>query len=411
MKTFRRILYVVATGFTILAVIGLSGSAMILYREAAAAHEALGWLVLAFLTAGVALFAVYPLVRLLLLPRSLLRPDRTEGAKWEKYLQRYARRLLKSGAVRNAYGGASELRATYEAARAKRKQRPAADGGSEPVAPALRMLHLEEEIAKTLTFLDARARQVICRHAAAVFATTAVSQSGRLDTAIVISAQLRLVKEIAELYYQRPYPRELLRLYLNVGASAFIAGEIQDSEVLAVLGAPVSAGLSGLIPVGGMDPLVSLLMNSLLDGSANALLTLRVGVLARRYCGIRLEEDRRLMARSASLEAAGLLGGVVAIGARRVAGATQRLIIGSAAKIPQRAAMGVVNAGNNFLSGIAKLAGRAAGTAGKKISESQVSAIKQMVRFWEYIGAVFDTKQENNEESPAPEDTPGGGCV
>ena len=78
------------------------------------------------------------------------------------------------------------------------------------------------------------------------------------------------------------------------GYSAAISGD------RAVLGAPVSAGLTGFIPVSGMDPLVSLLMNSLLDGSANALLTLRIGALARRYCAIRLEDDRRKIARSAS---------------------------------------------------------------------------------------------------------------
>jgi uncharacterized membrane protein YcjF (UPF0283 family) len=406
MKTLRKILILAATGFTILAVIGLAGSAMVLYREAAAVHEVLGWLVISLLACGVALFVIYPIARLLMLPRSLLRPDRAAGSKWEKYLKRYAGRLLKSSAVRDAYERASDLRAAYDASRGGKKPRGAAAEAGEAVAPALRISHLEDEIAKTLRFLDERARQIICRHAAAVFATTAVSQSGRLDTAIVISAQLRLVKEIAEVYYQRPNPRELLRLYLNVGASAFIAGEIQDSEVLAVLGAPVSAGLSGLIPISGTDPLVSLLMSSFLDGSANALLTLRVGVLARRYCGIRLEEDRRRIARSASLEAAGLLGGVVAAGARRVAAATQRLVLGSAVKIPQRAAMGVVGAGSDLLSGISKLAGKAAGTATKKISESHASAMKQMLRFWEYIEAVFDPKQQN-ELNPAEEKKPG----
>jgi hypothetical protein len=405
MKFLRKIIIPIAIGFTILALIGLGSSALILYREAASVHEVLGWFVVFLLTAGIALFIVYPIVRLLMLPRSLLRPDRKAGAKWEKYLQRYARRLLKNRAVRDVYQGAADLRRAYEESRGQKKQPPIAAEEDESVSPAPGMSILEDEIGEALSVLDERARQIICRHAAAVFATTAVSQSGRLDTAIVISAQLRLVKEIAEVYYQSPNPRELWGLYLNVGASAFIAGEIQDSEVLAVLGAPVSAGLSGLIPISGMDPLVSLLMNSLLDGSANALLTLRVGVLAQRYCGIRLEENRRRIARSASIEAAGLLGGVVASGARRVAAATQRLIIDRAVKIPQRAAMGVVNAGSDFLSGIAKIAGRAAGMAAKKVSESPISAMKKMVRFWEHVEAAFDPKQQN-EQIPETGETP-----
>jgi len=405
MKSLRKILIPIAIGFTILALIGLSSSALLLYREAASVHKMLGWTVVFLLAAGLGLFIIYPIVRLLMLPRSLLRPDRTAGAGWEKYLQRYAGRLLKSRVLRNSYEGSSSLRGALEESRALRKRRQVATDSIESSSSDLVISRLEGEMEKALAFLDERARQIICRHAAAVFAATAVSQSGRLDTAIVLSAQLRLVKEIAEVYYQSPNPRELWKLYLNVGTSAFIAGEIQDSEVLAVLGAPISAGLSGLIPIGGTDPLISLLMNSLLDGSANALLTLRIGSLARRYCGIRLEEDRRRIARSASLEAAGLLGGVVASGARRIASATQRLILDGAVSIPQRAARGVVDAGSDLLSGIAKMAGKAAGMAAKKFSDSHISAMKKMVRFWEHIETVFDPNQEK-DQIPAPERTP-----
>jgi hypothetical protein len=405
MKSLRKILIPILIGFTLLALIGLAGSAMILYREAASFHIALGWLVLVLLAAGLALFIVYPIVRLLMLPRSLLRPDRTAGAGWDKYLRRYAGRLLKGRVLRDSYEGASSLQAALEESRALKSRRQIAKESMEPRSSDQGMSRLEGEMEKALAFLDERARQIICRHAAAVFAATAVSQSGRLDTAIVISAQLRLVKEIAELYYQRPNPRELWKLYLNVGTSAFIAGEIQDSEVLAVLGAPVSAGLSGLIPIGGTDPLISLLMNSLLDGSANALLTLRIGALAHRYCGIRLEEDRRRIARSASLEAAGLLGSVVASGARRIAAATQRLILEGAVKIPQRAAKGVVDAGGDLLSGIAKMAGRAAGMAAKKFSDSHISAMKKMVRFWEHVETVLDPNQDK-DQIPASDRTP-----
>ncbi|MBU1699015.1 MAG: YcjF family protein [Candidatus Eisenbacteria bacterium] len=396
MQTLRKILIPVGIGFTILALIGLLGSALMLYREAAAVHPILGWFVILLLLVGVGLLIVYPVAKLLMLPASLVRPEKTSGRKWEKFLQRYAGRILKNGAVRNEYEGLAALEATFNATRGEKK-RQGAGSGAEAVSSVMRVSQLEDEINNTLTFLDRRTEKIIRRHAAAVFAATAVSQSGRLDTAIVLSAQLRMVKEIAEVYYQRPHPRELWALYLNVGTAAFIAGEIQDSEVLAVLGAPVSAGLSGLIPVNGMDPLISLLVNSLLDGSANALLTLRIGVLARRYCGIRIDADRRALTRSASLEAAGLLGGVVAEGASRVAAATRRLVVGGAVRFPQKAAMGVVGAvgvGGHLLAGIAKLAGKAAGTAAKKVSEPPVFAVKQMIRFWEHIEEVFEPETE-----------------
>jgi hypothetical protein len=232
-----------------------------------------------------------------------------------------------------------------------------------------------------------------------------VSQSGRLDTAIVFSAQLRLVKEVAEIYYQRPHPRELLALYANVGASAFVAGEIQDSELVAVLGAPVSAGLSGLIPVGGTDPLVSLLVNSLLDGSANALLTLRIGVLSSRYCGVRIEEGRKGMARSASLAAAKLLSGVVGQGAGRVAAATRKLMFGGAVRSTQRAAEGAASVGTTVLEGVAKLAEKASAAARgvTHAAARPTSAIlKETLRFWESVEAAVGGKEKKEESAPTP---------
>ena len=75
MKSLRKILIPIAIGFTILALIGLASSALFLYREAASVHEVLGWSVIFLLAAGLALFIVYPIARLLMLPRSLLRPD------------------------------------------------------------------------------------------------------------------------------------------------------------------------------------------------------------------------------------------------------------------------------------------------------------------------------------------------
>lgn len=378
MSTLKKILIPVAVGVTLLALIGLLGSGLVVFREASAVHPALGWVVVALMLAGVGLLIVYPVVKLLRLPSALVRPDETDGPKWKRYLERYAARLLRNRLVKEEYAGAPALRSALDGSKS--------GGGSDA---------LEAEIKQVLGFLDGKARTAVAKHAAAVFAATAVSQSGRLDTAIVFSAQLRLVKEVAEIYFQRPHPRELWALYLNVGAAGFIAGEIQDSEILAVLGAPVSASLSGLVPLGGTDPLVSLLVNSLLDGSANALLTLRIGVLASRYCGIRVERNRRDAARSASVEAARLLAGVVAQGAHRVAAATRNAMLRPAFKGTQRAAQGVASVGTSLIGGVVKLAekaGAAAWGATRKAASPATSVLKETLRFWEHV-----------EETVAPE--------
>lgn len=380
MRTLKTVVLPVLIGLTILALVGIAGSALFLYREAASVHQVLGWFVAALLVVGIALLIVYPVVRLLRLPNALARPGETSGARWDRFVRRYAQRLVRNRLLKTGYGGLAEIEAALDRT-----------SGSIDA--------LEVEIGRAVRYLDHRAQEAITRHAAAVFIATAVSQSGRLDAAVVISAQLRMVREIGEIYYQRPRPRELWSLYANVGASTFLAGEIQDSEVLAVLGAPVSAGIAGLIPMGGADPLVSLLVNSLLDGSANAFLTLRVGAIARRYCGLRLEGDRHAISRSASMEATALLADVVGQGAGRLAAMTRKLILNGAVKGTSRAAKGMFNAGTGLFGKISGLAERA-GTAAAESTVRGIRFLQRSLLFWEAVASGGDDANRREEDVP-----------
>ncbi len=388
LKTLRTVVLPVLTGLAILAVIGLAGSGLVVYRQAAAVSPVLGIAVLALMALGVGLVVVVPVVQVARLPGALVRPGRDRGPEWERFVRRYARRLRGNLLLRTGYPGYDGLEAVVRDRGSAR--RPEAGPGS-----------LETEVQGALEYLDARAQEVIARHAAAVFTATAVSQSGRLDTAIVLSAQVRMIKEVAVIYYQRPRPRELWALYANVGASAFAAGEIQDSEVLAVLGAPVTAGITGFIPVAGASPLVSLLVTSLLDGSANALLTLRIGILARRYCGIRIGGDRRAVARSASMEAAMLLGSVVGRGSARIANMTRKLMMDGAVRGTTRAARGVAGLGGSILDRIVGLAAKA-GSAAAESTLSGVKFLQESLRFWE---TVADRAEDESPAAAVPETT------
>jgi hypothetical protein len=298
-----------------------------------------------------------PVVQMLRLPATLSRPGETSGPAWDRYVKRYGKRLVRNPRVIAGHPEQARLVAALEASG------PGASG------------QLEAEIDTALRFLDREANAVTARYAAAVFTTTAVSQSGRLDTILVLSAQFRMVKEIAGIYSQRPRPGELWRLYGNVGAAAFVAGELQDSELLAVLGAPVTAGIAGFLPVAGTNPLLLLLVSSLLDGSANAFLTLRIGVLARRYSGLRVEANRRLLGRSASLEAAGLVGGVVQQGARRIVGLTKQLT-----KDQARSLFGKGFAGRTTAGG--------------------VKFLEESLRFWETVAAEAPAGDEGPPAGP-----------
>ncbi len=369
LKTLRAIVLPILIGFAILAVVGLLGSGLVLYREARAVHPLLGAVVLIAVAAGIVLLVLVPIAQVLRLPGALTRPKEQRGAAWEKFVRRYAKRLARNPVVR---AGHADVGALDAALREKRD-----------------MAVVEAEATKAVGYLDEQARKIVARHAAAVFTATAISQSGRLDAAIVLSAQIRLVKEIAELYYQRPRPRELWAVYVNVGASVFVAGEIQDSELLAVLGAPVTAGLTGLLPVHGTDPLVSLLVTSLLDGSANAFLTLRVGALARRYCALRLEGDRREVTRSASLEAAGLLGSVVGDGAKRVASLTRRAVSEGAMRGTKGMARGVAGWGSSLFEKVTSFAQKA-GARAVETASSGAGYLEESARFWDSVAEATD---------------------
>jgi len=174
-------------------------------------------------------------------------------------------------------------------------------------------------VEDALRVLDNDADTIVKQMATTVFLTTAVSQSGRLDALLVLAAQSRMVWRLAPLYYQRPSVREILHLYANVAATSFVAGELDDLELHQMV-QPVVAGsvgaMGGAIP--GFQVFTTIMVNSLLSGSANAFLTLRVGIIAKDYCGSLVAEPRSRVRRAATTEAARLLSGIVKDSGSRV---------------------------------------------------------------------------------------------
>ncbi|HEX6133354.1 MAG TPA: DUF697 domain-containing protein [Longimicrobiales bacterium] len=190
------------------------------------------------------------------------------------------------------------------------------------------------DVEAALLVLDGLANERTRQAAAQVFITTAISQNGSLDTFLVLAAQSKLVLEIARTYYQRPTLRDLLYLYSNVAATAFVAGELEDldltEQVQPVLAA-VFGSAAGAVP--GLGAATSLFMNSVMTGSANAFLTLRVGIIAKQYCRSVVLPPRRMIRRTAIAEATQMLGGIALSGTRRVAaavGSATRTTIGGA---------------------------------------------------------------------------------
>jgi len=180
--------------------------------------------------------------------------------------------------------------------------------------PHLKVLELSnrQQIEEALAILAKKSDEIIRQTASTVFISTAISQSGRLDAFLVLSAQSRMVWRISRLYYQRPILRDLIQLYANVAGTAFLASELENVDISEQLEPVLSSAFGALATtIPGFQLAASILVNSVLTGAANAYLTLRVGMIAKCYCGSLVITEKRTLRRTASVEAAKLLSSIV----------------------------------------------------------------------------------------------------
>lgn len=166
----------------------------------------------------------------------------------------------------------------------------------------------EEDIKRAISRLNKKANKVIENAATLTFVVTAVSQSGRLDSLFVLVTQSKMVWVIAHIYNQRPSLRDLFYLYSNVAFTTFAAYGLEEIDLEEYLAPAISEGLA----IGtGLSTLSSVAAASVIEGSANAFLTLRIGIIARRYCGMLVPEKRAVIRKSAMGEATITLGKVL----------------------------------------------------------------------------------------------------
>jgi len=247
------------------------------------AHPLAGDVLFWTLLALYAFCLLVPAFLILRLPPPLVPPADEQSADFELHLQRLMKRLRRNPML---HGRTITERA-----------------------------HVEEALA----VLDRRADELTRTAGAQVFITTAISQNGSLDGVIVLAAQSKLVFEIARVYYQRPTLRDMLYLYGNVASTAFVAGELEDidlSEQVQPILSSVAGSAAGAIP--GLQAASTLFVSSVMTGAANALLTMRVGVITKQYSRALAVPQKRMVRRTALVQATGMLGAVVMDGARRV---------------------------------------------------------------------------------------------
>ena len=220
-----------------------------------------------------------PIILFLTMPPALRPPENEDSPEFDRFIEK-----LKKQLARNNY-----------------------------VAESGNPLDTRQDIEKAVDTLKEQADNVTKSTASTVFVTTAISQNGRLDAILVLLAQVRLIWEIAHVFNQRPSIREMTNLYANVAATALVVGTLEEldieEQIEPIITPLISSSVFGGIP--GAGGLATFMTTSIVEGAANALLTLRVGIITRRYFGIKKTSGSKELRRNASLEAGNMLASIV----------------------------------------------------------------------------------------------------
>jgi hypothetical protein len=309
-KTFRNLALLASGGVLLSVCILVVNQTAQVVDLASKVHPTVGTVTLVALLAAYGGFLGVPIVLFIRLPSPLVPPASEAGPEFDDHLTKLSARLASSPHL------------------------------------AGRDLSGRENIEAALAVLAERADTIVKETAASVFLSTAISQSGRLDSLLVLTAQSQMVWRIAHLYQQRPNPRDLLHLYANVAGTAFMAGQIEDldlgDQVEPILTSAIGA-LGASLP--GLQVAGTILASCVIDGSTNAFLTLRVGMITKRCCGSLVIEPKAALRKAATAEAARYLGAIVSAGTGRIS------------KAVWKASMAKVGGAVSGVSGYAKDAG------------------------------------------------------
>lgn len=170
--------------------------------------------------------------------------------------------------------------------------------------------------------LDSLSNPVIHTTASQIFLSTAISQNGSLDSIAVLIALIKMVWHLASIYQTRPTLKSMGKLYMQVASVVFMARTIEDSDLIETQIQPLITTILGesfASAIPGMIPITNLVVSSLMEGSLNALLTLRVGIITQSYLGMEKPETKSFIQKNASLQAFAQMGKIIKVNGKLVA--------------------------------------------------------------------------------------------
>ena len=118
--------------------------------------------------------------------------------------------------------------------------------------------------------------KIIVKNAKTVMLSTMISQNAKLDMISVVSTDLNMIKEIVVACGFRPSMKNLSKLTINVASTALIAEGLESIRLEDVLPTQSIQALENV-------PLLKPIISSVTQGVANALMTIRIGLVTRGY--------------------------------------------------------------------------------------------------------------------------------
>lgn len=118
--------------------------------------------------------------------------------------------------------------------------------------------------------------KIILHDAKIVMISTAISQSARMDMISAFTVNLKMIKELVVKCGFRPSMKNLSKLTVNVFGTALIAEGLENLSLDDILPQNATNMLANV-------PFVKPLMESVVQGIANSLMTIRIGIITRKY--------------------------------------------------------------------------------------------------------------------------------
>lgn len=283
-RAFTSVLMKVGIGLLILLVLIVFNQVIQIVNFMSRIHPVLGSITLVVLVVILASLFLLPLISFLRYKKMPELPSDEDGEEFEKYLIK-----VRAGLESNRYLRELGFRVN--------RDNPA-----------------KEEVERGYELLNQKSRDIIKSKATGVFLTTAISQNGVLDGFFVLGTLIKMIWEISFIYEQRPSLSKLMALYGNVAGTVLMARGIEDLDLIdeqiePLVASILGGGLATLVP--GAVTVTNIIVNSITEGSINSLLTLRVGCITQRYLSTTTRPNKRLLRRSATIEACAMLGSVM----------------------------------------------------------------------------------------------------